>query len=211
MTLVAHLPEELVAWVGRDEVRAVKVTSPLPPGECVRRLAQVTTNRIAGWYLDPRTAILPDPLFHGTVEPSQVRIASFRDMQGRYGREHPVWFDVRVAPGTDDGTVLAGTVGSRSAPANAVLSLVMTAVFAGLGLFSFVIGIVIAASGHFNMGAGAAIGIPVLVAVSILASRDQFTLKGEGRVPPLLRTVCGVLDATSVSSDPGLGVGTPPS
>jgi hypothetical protein len=122
-------------------------------------------------------------------------------MLGRYGREHPVWFDVRVDPGPDGGTVLAGTVGSRTAPANAVLSLVATAVFAGLALFSLVIGVVITASGHFNLGVGVAIGIPVIAAAAILASRDAFTLKDEGRVPPLLRTICGVLDAASVSSD----------
>ena len=200
----------LAAWVERDKVRPVEVTSPLPPDECVRRLARVTTSRMAGgWYLDWRTATRPDPLFNGTVEPSRVCIRSFRDTQGRYGQENPVWFDVRVDPGPDGGTVLAGTAGSRSDPRNSVLGLAVLAVFAVLGLVFFIIGIVIAASGHFNLGVAAAIGVPVLVAFSILVSRDQLTWKDEGRVPPLLRAVCGVLDATWASSDPGLGAGTP--
>ena len=167
----------------------------------MRRLAQVTTARKEGWYLDARTATRPDPLFHGTVESSRVRIGLFPDMLGRYGRQHPVWFDVRVDPCPDGGTVLVGTAGSRTAPPNAVLSLVVIAVFAALALFSLVIGVVIAASGHFNLGVGAAIVIPVIVAAAIAASRGDFTLKDEGRIPPLLRTICGVLDATSVSSN----------
>lgn len=187
--------------VERDKVRAVEVTSPFPPGECVRRLAQVTTTRKEGWYLDPRTATRGDPLFHGTVEPSRVRIGSFTDTLTRHGRENPVWLDARVDPGPDGGTVLAGTVGSRTAPANAVLSLVFMAVFAGLALFFLVIGLVIAASGHFNLGVGAAIGVPVIGAAAIFASRGAITLEGEGRVSPLLRTVSDVLDATSASSD----------
>jgi hypothetical protein len=199
----------LGAWVERDKIRAVEVTSPLPSAECVRRLAQVTTARKNGWYLDARTATLPDPLFHGTVESSRVRIGLFPDMLRHYGRQYPVWFDVRVDPGPDGGTVLVGTVGSRMASANAVLSLVFVAVFAALALFSLVIGVVIAASGHFNLGVGAAIGVPVIVATAIAASRGDFTSKDEGRVPPLLRTICGVLDATSVSSDWRFGVGTP--
>lgn len=100
----------------------------------------------------------PTFLTRTPVEPSRVRIGLFPDMLGRYGRQHPVRFDVRVDPGPDGGAVLAGTVGSRTAPMNAVLSLVFIAVFAGLALSSLVIGVVIAASGHFNLGVGAAIG-----------------------------------------------------
>lgn len=161
----------LDAWVEIDKIRAVEVTSSLPPGECVRRLAQVTTARKAGWYLDARTATAPDPLFHGTVESSRVRIGSFRDILTRHGGENPVWFDVRVGPGPDGGTVLAGTVGSRTAPANAVFSLVVMAVFAALALVFFVIGVAIAASGHFNLAVGAAIGIPVIVLPPSLSLR----------------------------------------
>jgi hypothetical protein len=186
-------------WVERDKIRAVEVSSPLPPDECIRRLAKVTTTRKNGWYLDPRTATLPDPLFHGTVGSSQARIALFKDMLGRHGSEYPVWFDVQVGPGPDGGTLMAGTVGSRTASANAVASLVFVAVFSALALFFFVLGVVITASGHFDFAVGAAIGVPLIGAASVLAARDSLTLKGEGRVPPLLRTLCVVLDATSVS------------
>jgi hypothetical protein len=194
----------LGAWVERDKIRAVELTSPFPPDDCMQRLAQVTTSR-KGWYLDTRTAPLPYPLFHGTVEPQGVRICLFSEITARYGWQNRVWLDVRVVPGLDGGTVLAGTAGSRTAPANAVLSLVFTAVFAGLALFSFVIGVVITASGHFNFGVGAAIAIPVIVAAAIVTARSAFTFKDEGRVPSFLRTVCGVLDATFVCPDRRFG------
>ena len=187
------------AWAERDKVRAVEVTSPLAPDECVRRLAQVTTTRREGWYLDPRTATLPHPVFHGTVEPSRVRIGLFPDMLGRSGHGDPVWFDVRVNPGPDGGTVLAGTAGSPTAQERAVFSLVFIAALAALALFFFVLGVVITAAGHFNPAVGAAIGVPVIGALAMLAARGDITLEGEGRVPPLLRRVCGLLDATSLT------------
>lgn len=200
----------VVAWVEADKIlteadkiRAVEVTSPLPPDECVRRLAQVTTDRKNGWYLPARTATLPDPLFHGTVESSRVRIASFRAVLGRGGSQTAAWFDVRVNPGPDGGTVLAGKVGLYKAPASTVSSLVFLAFLAALPLFFFVLGVVIAASGHFNFGVGAAIVVPVFVvaAFAIAASRGDLNLEDEGQTQPLLRTICGVLGATSVSSD----------
>jgi hypothetical protein len=197
------------AWIERDKIRAVEVISPLPPDECVRRLARLTTTRRESWYMDPRTATRPDPVFHGTVEPSRVRIGLFPDMLGRRRHEDPVWLDVRVDPGPGGGTVLAGTAGSRTAPARAVLSLVFVAVFAALAVFFFVLGVVITASGHFNLAAGAAIGVPVIGALSALAARGDITMEGEGRVPPLLRRVRGALDAESKSSDSRPGQGRP--
>ena len=175
----------------------------------MRRLARVTTTRRESWYLDPRTATQPDPVFHGTVEPSRVRIGLFSDMLGRRGHEDPVWFDVRVDPGPDGGTVFAGTAGSRTAPARAVVSLVAVAVFAALAAFFFVLGVVITASGHFNLAVGAAIGVPVILVLSVLAARGEITLEGEGRVPPLLRRVRAVLDTESRSSDSRPGPGQP--
>ncbi|HUN38320.1 MAG TPA: hypothetical protein VMU95_40530 [Trebonia sp.] len=186
----------LRTWIDREKIRTVEVASPLPPDECVRRLAKATTHRKNGWYLDSRTATLPDPLFHGTVDASQVHIALFQDMLSRSGSQHPVWFDAEVGPGPDGGTVLLGTVGSAAASGNAVAGLLFLGAWAVLAVFFFVLGIVQTALGHFNLGVGAAIGIPVLVAFSILVARDSPAPKGEGRIPQLLRAIYGLLNAT---------------
>ncbi len=191
-------------WIERDMLRRVVVTSPHPPQECLRRLAKVTTGRKSDWHLDWRTATLPDPLFHGEVGPSGVHIALFTEVTtGGPQSWVRAWFDARVDPAPEGGTVLAGTIGSPSAQARAVLSLVFMAFWAGMALFSLVIGTVIAASGHFNMGVGAAIVLPVLVTLAILASRGNSGLEAaEDPIPGLLRKIDGVLDATSAFPGP---------
>ncbi len=191
-------------WIERDMLRRVVVTSPHPPQECLRRLAKVTTGRKSDWHLDWRTAALPDPLFHGEVGPSGVRIALFTEVTtGGPGTGVRAWFDARVDPAPEGGTVLAGTVGSPSARARAVLSLAFIVFWAGMALFSLVAGAVIAATGHFNTGVGAAIALPVIVTFAILASRGKNGLEAaEDPIPRLLRKIDGVLDATSAFPGP---------
>jgi hypothetical protein len=190
-------------------IRPVVVTSPHPPRECARRLAAVTTGSRSGWLLSARTATLPDPLFVGDVGSSVVRVALFSAVGGRSGRSSCAWFDALLDPTPAGGTALTGTIGNRSAEsarAKAVLSLVVVAVLAGLGLFFPVLGIVIAASGHFNAGAGVAIGLPILFGVSLLAARGSNALPAElDPVPALLEKIDRVLDATSDYSDPDPG------
>ena len=71
----------------------------------------------------------------------------------------------------------------------------------GVGVFSFVIGVVITASGHFNPGVGVAIALPVLVVIAALAGRGYKPGPGveaeEAPIPGLLRKINSVLDSTS--------------
>jgi len=191
-------------WMERDMLRRVVVTSPHPPQECLRRLAEVTTGRKSDWHLDWRTATLPDPLFHGAVGPPGVRIALFTEVTtGGPGTGVRAWFDAQVNPAPDGGTVLTGTVGSPSARARAALSLAFIVSWAGMALLSLLIGAVIAASGHFNTGTGAAIALPVIVTFAVLASRrGNGPEAAEDPIPRLLRKIDGVLDATSAFPGP---------
>jgi hypothetical protein len=185
-------------YVERDKLRPVVVTSPYPPEECLRRLAKVTTDRKSGWYLDWRTATLPDPLFHGAVGPRGIRVSLFSEAGRRGG---PLaWFDAQIATAPEGGTALTGTVGSPSAQATAMATVAFVGFWAVAGVVSFVVGIVIAASGHFNAGVGVAIGLPVLLVLSLLAGRGYHPGPGlvpaEAPVPRLLRKIKDVLDST---------------
>jgi hypothetical protein len=186
-------------WVTRDNLRPVVVTSPHTPDECLRRLAKVTTGRKSGWYLDWRTATMPDPLFHGEVGPSGIRVALFSQVSRRGGPG--AWFDALVVPVPEGGTALTGTVGLPTAEAKATLGLVLIAFWAVAAVASFVIGVVITASGHFHIQVGLAIGLPVLFMLSLLAARGYHPGPGlepaEPPIPRLLGKINGVLDSTS--------------
>jgi hypothetical protein len=186
-------------WVERDKVRPVVVTSPHPPDECLRRLVKVTTDRKSGWYLDWRTAPLPDPLFHGEVGPSGVRVAPFTEV-GRSGGVR-TWFDARVDPAPGDGTILTGVVGSPSAQKMAMTKMQLAAFWAAAVVVSFIIGVAIAVSGHFNFWVGMAIVVPVIAVFSLIVS-GAYDLgprleAAEGSIPGLLQKVNDVLDSTS--------------
>jgi hypothetical protein len=83
----------------------------------------------------------------------------------------------------------------------AIAALAAIAFWAAATVLSFVIGVVIAASGHFNMGVGMAIALPVIVVFALLASRGHAPGPGPGApeapVPGLLRKINDVLDSTS--------------
>ena len=83
--------------------RPVTLSSPYPVAECLQRLAAVTTSRgRTSWYLDPRTAQRPDPLFKGELYRSRTRLTLFTDTNGRNGSI--VWLEVRVDPRADGGS-----------------------------------------------------------------------------------------------------------
>jgi hypothetical protein len=186
-------------WVKRDKVRPVVVTSPHPPDECLRRLAKVTTDRRSGWYLDWRTATLPDPLFHGEVGPEGVRVGLFTHVVSRGGVR--AWFDARVDAAPGGGTILTGTAGLPSAPERATQTLQFVAFLAVGAVVAFVFGVVMAASGRFNFGVGVAIVVPVIAALTLLASGGYDPgprlEAAEGPIPGLLRKINDVLDSTS--------------
>jgi hypothetical protein len=187
--------------IKRDKRRPVIVTSPHPPDECLRRLVKVTTYRRDRWYSDWRTATLPDPIFQGEVWPTGVRLALFTAVIAGSIGTPGAWLNARIDPAPEGGTTLTGTVGSPGATATAVMSLVALMIWFGVGVFSFVIGVVITASGHFNPGVGVAIALPVLVVIAALAGRGYKPGPGaeaeEAPIPGLLRKINSVLDSTS--------------
>jgi hypothetical protein len=186
-------------WVERDKLRPVVVTSPHPPDECLRRLAKVTTDRKSGWYLDWRTATLPDPLFHGEVGPRGVRVGLFTQVVSRGGVR--AWFDARIDPAPGGGTILTGTVGLPSGPETAELKLQFAAFLAVGVVAAFVFGVVMAASGHFNLGVGMAIAVPVIAVLTLLASGGYDPGRrleaAAGPIPVLMRKINDVLGSTS--------------
>ncbi len=92
----------------------VVLSSPYPPGECLRRLAMVTTTRgPASWHLDSRTAGRPEPRFRGDAGPSRIFVARFA-YASRTTRVVP-WLDARLEPAAGGGTTLTGVIGLHPA------------------------------------------------------------------------------------------------
>ncbi len=175
-----------LAWLSGEPVL---LSSPHPVDECARRLAEVTTSRGSGWYLDSRTAGLPDPLFRGTVGQSWISVARFREANGR--NSFVPWLQGHMEPSADGGTRVAGRVGPQPV---ARVMVAITAVV--LGLMSAAVlaaGLAQAAAGHF-------IGLPiVLVPLGIAAAPVGVIAAGQvsvqREIPRLITAVNGVLDA----------------
>lgn len=200
MTIRSFVSRNRVAlhnYVERDKLRPIVVTSPHPPEECLRRLAKVTTDRKSGWYLDWRTATLPDPLFHGEVGPRGIRVGLFAEV-GRSGGVR-AWFDAQAVPAPGGGTTLTGTVGSTSAQQRATGNLMVVAIWSAVPVIAFVVGVAIAASGHFNFWVGMAIVVPVIAVFALIVS-GAYDIgprleAAEGPIPRLLRKINDVLDS----------------
>jgi hypothetical protein len=163
----------------------------------LRLLAKVTTDRKSGWYLDWRTATLPDPLFHGEVGPRGIRVGLFAEVGSRGGVR--AWFDAQIATAPGGGTTLTGTIGSTSAQQRATGNLMVVAVWSAVPVVAFVVGVAIAASGHFNFWVGMAIVVPVIAAFALIVS-GAYDIgprleAAEGPIPALLRKINDVLDS----------------
>jgi hypothetical protein len=123
---------ELAAW---QRSHPVVLSSPFPAGECVRRLAAVTTRRSAAfWYLDSRTALRPDPRLRGEISLAQISVVLF---PGGGKNSYRPRLDVRLEPAAEGGTMLTGTVGMQ--PGARTAGRVINAV-AALILLGFVAG-----------------------------------------------------------------------
>ena len=190
MTISSFVSRNRVAlhnYVERDKLRPIVVTSPHPPEECLRRLAKVTTDRKSGWYLDWRTATLPDPLFHGVVGPRGIRVGLFAEVGRRGGVR--AWFDAQAVPAPGGGTTLTGTIGSTSAQANATAAVAYVGFWAVAGVVSFVVRM--------------AIVVPVIAALALIVS-GAYDIgprleAAEGPSPGLSRKINDVLESTSAS------------
>ena len=112
-----RMPGSVPGVLGRlagVQSRPVALSSPYPPGECLRRLTMVTTERgAASWYLDPRTVGRAEPRFRGDAGPSRIFVARFADVAGR--NSFAPWLDARLEPAAGGGSTLTGTIGLHPA------------------------------------------------------------------------------------------------
>jgi hypothetical protein len=131
-------------WLGSFGRRPLVLSSPYPVAECVQRLAAVTTSRgRTTWYLDPRTALRPDPLFKGELYPSRTRLARFVGAGSR--NTFVAMLEVRLDPRADGGTVLSGWIGR---PAGAFQATLFTGMGGLVSLGLLAAGIVQLVLGH---------------------------------------------------------------
>ena len=181
--------------------RPVTVSSPHPPQECLRRLTKVTSARGSDrWYLDPKTAVLPDPLFRGDVKPSRIHVADFTTRDHSKNGPLASWLDARIEPAAGGGTTLTGTVGpirydQETGEQTGCLFLTCILLFcAGF----FIAGVVQLASGHVASGLPKLL-IPMPVAagmVYLLTSIKKTPDPGDEAGADLMRKVAGLLNAT---------------
>lgn len=174
----------------------VAISSPHPPAECLRRIANLTSRRGHTWYLDSHTAGLPDPRFRGAVGPSWFSVARFSETLGR--NSFVPWVAVQVQPNEEGGSALTGTVGLVRAVR--VVMLVIAASGGLILLASLTTGMALLASGHLGKSIPfvlipLAIGcLAVLVMIRGLRSLARDTSK-------VVHDVSDALDATTTRLD----------
>lgn len=184
--------------MGRYSPVPVTMSSPHPQEECIRRLAKVTSVRGSGlWYLDPKTAVLPDPLLRGYVWKSSIQIEDFTPPSPMYGG-HPFRLEAELTPTPNGGTTLKGQVRpTDSAEASGCTETVVMPF--GLLVF-FITGLVQLSRGHI---APAMLLLLATVAVGALLG---YRIKSGGKPrnearARLLQKVAGLLDATIESPE----------
>jgi hypothetical protein len=134
--------------VGRYSPSPVTMSSPHPLEECMRRLAKATAPLGSAWYLDPRTALLPDPLLSGYVGKWSIQVTDFADPGPRYGG-HPLRLEAELKPAPDGGTTLQGQVSPMySAKVSAVTRTAVGAVIPFVLLGVFITGLVLLSRGY---------------------------------------------------------------
>jgi hypothetical protein len=142
------------SWLAGFGRRPLALSSPYPVAECLQRLAAVTTSRgRTTWYLDPKTAMRPDPLFKGELYRSRTRLIRFADTN----QKSPVWLEVRLDPRADGGTTLSGWIGR---PAGAFAATLFTTLACLVGLGLLVAGIIQLARGRI-IGLAPALAFPL--------------------------------------------------
>jgi len=135
------------SWSARTSPRPVVLSSPYPVEECLRRLAQVTTKRTTtSWYLDTKTAVLPNPRFWGDISPSGITIVEFEDASGR--ASYSPQLCVRPEPAAGGGTTLTGTIGME--PYKKDVTRVMTVGACLMCLAFIAVGIALLVGGHLT-------------------------------------------------------------
>jgi hypothetical protein len=187
----------VLTWLGIIRRRPVVLSSPRPPDECLQRLTAVTTSRGAmSWYLDPRTAVRPDPRFRGDVGRSWIRVARFQAASGR--GSFVAWLDAEPWVSDDGGTELRGWIAPPPATAGFLPMVAVVACLASLGLL---------AAGVAQLVLGHVIGlVPALlfplpaIAMAAINATGRWSLEQEAA--KLVDELNGVLGSTATF--PGL-------
>jgi hypothetical protein len=188
-TLVRTSGRDLFAWLGRREV---VLQLPHPLGECMSRLAKVTTDRGSSWYLDSRTAMQPDPRFRGVVFGSSIRIARFSQAAGR--NSFVPWLEGQIEPAAGGHAVFTGRVGPDPAVRVMVVIFVVVATLVVPGAAAGVVSLI--AAGHVSDIAPVILipgGLAALVFGMAVGGR-RYVAK---EIPRLIREVNTVLDGTA--------------
>jgi len=176
----------------------VVLSSPYPPGECLRRLAMVTTTRgPTSWYLDSRTAGHPEPLFRGEAGPSRIFVARFADAPRR-DRVVP-WLDARLEPAAGGGSTLTGAIGLH--PAVRARIPVLAGVAGLIAASALAGGVHLLASGHLA-GLVPTVLAPLALAAFIAGLRAVNLRLPERRGAVLLRDVTEILGSAAASAGP---------
>jgi hypothetical protein len=164
----------------------------------MRRLAAVTSMRGDLWYLDPKTALRPDPLLRGYTGKWSIQVTDWAESRARGG--YPSRLEAELHPVADGGTMLKGQVGPDLNTQVAGCTGVAIAViipFVLLGVF--ITGLVLLSRGHIASAlpdllipvAGGALYWLIVKAYSRKWPKDR-----AGSSARLLEKVAGVIDAT---------------
>jgi hypothetical protein len=176
----------------------VVLSSPYPPGECVRRLGTVTTKRGGtSWYLDPRTVGRPEPRLRGDAGPSRILVARFADAAGR--NSFAPWLDARLEPAAGGGTTLTGTIGLH--PAVRVFMPVFAGVAGLIAVAAVAGGIRLLVLGYLS-GLVPAVLVPLAMAAVIAALRASSLQLPQRYAGELLRDVDEILGPGAASAGP---------
>lgn len=186
------------SWFAGFGSRPVVLVSPLPVGECHRRLAVVTTGRgVSSWHLDPHNASRSSPRFRGSVTTSRISVARFEDTAGR--NSFAPWLDARLETSATGQTTLTGSIGLHPAPR--VLVPVIAAVASLIALGAVAGGIALMVSGHISRSLPA-----VVIPLALIALLVAFNVAGlralEQSIPKLVHEMNATLGASAVLQDP---------
>lgn len=178
--------------------RPVVLSSPYPPGECLRRLTMVTTKRsAASWYIDPRTVGRAEPRFRGDIGPSRIFVARFADVAGR--NSFAPWLDARLESAAGGGSTLTGTIGLH--PAVRAFIPVFAGVAGLMAVAALAGGVRLLVSGHLS-GLVPAVLAPLAAAALSAGLRAASLRLPQRSAGELIREISEVLGPAAASAGP---------
>jgi hypothetical protein len=172
----------VLGWFDGRRSHPVVLSDPYPVGECLRRLATVTTRRGFTWYLTSKNARRPNPRLRGRVGLSGILVAQFEDTLRR--DSFVPWLNIRPEPAAGGGRILAGRIGLH--PAVRMLTAVISGAGDLIALGGLVVGVVQLVSGQ----AGTALPfvvIPLILIAGIMGVNAVGSRSMERKIPKLIQ------------------------